>query len=279
MTMKRVPMLTGDVSLTRGLCVLLLFFGAATATSSASAEVIPVGNGTGGDVPTQTLYWESSDARATLVLIPGGAGSLGLKPTQKETRNSFYQALKKLTDTTTGHPGINVVLFDSPGRLDSSPRGYPSSRATADHLSRISSVIRFYKQKTGKPVWLMGHSNGAVSITEFLRYDDPERAPSHLSGLIVSGARKVAYFDERPLDMPVLFLHHERDGCSNADPRASVKNFEQVKKTNTSVTEFRFVKSGEPENSSPCDSGYHMYYGADREMTEALRTFILSNVP
>jgi len=260
----------------RTACLLLLLFGAGT---SASAEVIPVGNGTGGDVPTQTLYWESSDAKATLVLIPGGAGYLGLKPTQKDPRNNFYQALKKLTDTTTGNPGINVVLFDSPSRLDSNPRGYPSSRATADHLSRISSVIRFYKQKTGKPVWLMGHSNGAVSITEFLRYNDPERAPSQISGLIVSGARKVAYFDERPVDLPVLFLHHEKDGCSNADPRASVKNFEQVKETNKSVTEFRFLKSGEPENSSPCESGYHMYYGADIEMNEVLRNFILSNVP
>jgi hypothetical protein len=256
--------------------LLLLLFGAA---APASAEVIPVGHGTGGDVPTQTWYWESSDAKATVVLIPGGAGYLGLKPTQNDPRNHFYQALKKLTDTTTGNPGMNVVLFDSPARLDSNPRGYPSSRATADHLSRISAVIRFYKQKTGTPVWLMGHSNGAVSITEVLRYNDPERAPSQISGLIVSGARKVAYFGGRPVGVPVLFLHHEKDGCPNADSRASVQNFEQVKKTNTSVTEFRFLKSGEAENSPPCESGYHMYYGADIEMTEALRNFILSKVP
>jgi hypothetical protein len=255
---------------------MLLLLGAAT---SASAEVIPVGRGTGGDVPTQTLYWESSDAKATLVLIPGGGGHLGLKATQKDPSKSFYLALKKLTDTTPGNPGINVVLFDSPGELDSNPRGYPSSRATADHLSRISSVIRFYKQKTGKPVWLMGHSNGAVSVTEFLRYADPEKAPSQISGLIVSGARKVAYFDKRPVEVPVLFLHHERDGCPNADPRASIQNFEQVKKTNPSVTEFRFLKSGESEGGSPCASGYHMYYGADIEMTEVLRSFILSNSP
>jgi alpha-beta hydrolase superfamily lysophospholipase len=260
----------------RTACLLLLLFGAAT---SASAEVIPVGNGAGGDVPTQTLYWEGSDAKATLVLIPGGAGHLGLKATQNDPRHYFYRALKKLTDTMTGNPGIHVVLFDSPHPLDLGPRGYPSSRATADHLSRISSVIRFYKQKTGKPVWLMGHSNGAVSITEFLRYNDPERAPSQISGLIVSGARKVAYFGERPVDVPVLFLHHEKDGCANADPRASVQNFEQVKKANKSVTEFRFLKTGEPESGSPCASGYHMYYGADIEMNEALRNFILSNSP
>ena len=265
--------------LVRAACLLLLLFGAASVTPSAFAEVIPVGNGTGGDVPTQTLYWESSDAKATMVLIPGGDGHLGLKPTQKDTTKDFYQALKKLTDTTSGNRGINVVLFDSPTRLNSNPRVYPSSRATADHLSRISSVIRFYKQKTGKSVWLMGHSNGAVSITEFLRYNDPERAPSQVSGLIVSGARKVAYFDERPLDLPVLFLHHQQDGCASADSRVSVKNFEQVKRTNRSVTEFRFLRGGEPENGSPCEGGYHMYYGADVEMNEALRDFILSNVP
>jgi hypothetical protein len=90
----------------RAACLLLLLFGAATASTSASAEVIPVGNDTGGDVPTQTLYWESSEAKATLVLVPGGDGYLGLKPTQEDTRNNFYQALKKLTDTTSRNPGI-----------------------------------------------------------------------------------------------------------------------------------------------------------------------------
>jgi len=247
------------------------------AATPAFAEVIPIPQGARGGVPTQTLHWESADARATLVLIPGGAGQLGLKQTQTDTRHAFYQSLKKLTDTTAGTPGIDVVLFDSPDSMDINPGGYPASRAAADHLSRIGAVVRFYKQKTGKPVWLMGHSNGAVSITEFLRYDDAEKSPAQVSGLVVSGARKGAYFDARPVGLPVLFLHHERDGCANADPRASVGNFEHVKKTNTSVTEFRFVKGGQPGGGSPCSSGYHMYRGAETEMTDALRSFILSN--
>ena len=258
--------------------LLLFLLGAAATATPALAEVIAVGNGTGSDVPTQTLYWESPDAKATLILIPGGNGHIGLRPTQTDTRNDFYQALKILTDATGGNPGMHVVLFDNPTPMTTTNRsGYLTARATADHMSRISSVVRFYKQKTGKPVWLMGHSNGAVSITEFLRYKDPENAPSRISGLIVSSAQRVAYFDSRPIDLPVLFLRHQKDGCPNTvDSRTSLKNFELIQKTNASVTEFKILQSGGAEDRSPCESGYHMFYGAGMEMREALRSFILS---
>ncbi len=225
------------------------------------------------------MFWRSPDAKATLVFIPGGNGQLGLKPTQTDSKNNFYHSFKSLTEGTSGSQRVNVVLFDSPEALDPAPNTYPWSRATKDHLTRISSVIRFYQQKTGTPIWIMGHSNGAVSVTEFTRFDDPDRGPSLLSGLVVSGARTGSHFDDKPLNIPVLFLHHEKDGCREGNPDASVRNFEQVKKTNTVPTEFKFITGGESQGKSPCESGYHMYNGAEMQMIDALRGFILTNTP
>jgi hypothetical protein len=260
-----------------GLAVVLAAVSAVMLAGMACAQVIAVPNGDAVSAPTQTLFWESANAQATLIFIPGGEGQLGLKPTQKDTRNDFYQSLKKLTENQGAGAGTNVVLFDSPEALDSNPRGYPVSRATNDHLSRIGSILRFYKLRAGRPVWLMGHSNGAVSVTEFTRFKDFKNEPSLLSGVVVSGARTGSHF-EGMMNSPILFLHHEKDGCRNASPTASHKNFEKAKLSNTAATRFVFIHGGsDTKEKSPCDSGYHMYNGAEMEMVDAVRDFLLLN--
>ena len=250
----------------------------AIASSSVMAEVIAVPMGGDGSSLTQTMFWESLNAKATLLLIPGGDGKVNLKPTQTDMKNNFYQALKALTQGANGFEGVNVVIFDSPQSLDPAPRAYPVSRATKDHLARIASVVRFYKQKTGTPIWLMGHSNGGISVTEFSRFDDPEGGPALLSGLVLSEARNGSRFNEKIPSIPVLFLHHEKDGCSDATASSSLRNFEELKQANKAPTEFKYITGGETQGN-PCASGHHMYYGSEMQMDDALRDFIFSHTP
>lgn len=243
------------------------------ACEPTAAEVIPVPTADAKGPPTLTMYWEGAESGGVLILIPGGDGQLNLKPRQVSIDNQFYQTLKQL-DQGADPRHFDVVLFDSPDRLDPNPKGYPSSRAAAEHLSRIHSVIEFYKAKTGKPVWLMGHSNGAVSVTEYLRYLAKNGADTQIAGLILSSARNVAYFDAAPLHLPVLFMSHRKDGCADSNPNVSLGNFRQVQGRNTARTAFVFIETGEAEAKSPCESGYHMYNRATEEAVTALRGFI-----
>jgi hypothetical protein len=252
------------------------------ACDQAAAEVIPVSSGEPATSPTLTMYWEGVGSRALLVLIPGGEGQLNLKPNQLDVGNQFYQTLKQLTRGPNPKEILDVVLFDSPERLASS-RSYPTSRATTDHLSRIHGVTQFYREKTRKPIWLMGHSNGAVSVTEYLRYarklgqNNPVAglpiAGLPIAGLIVSGARDAAYFDTAPLDLPILFMLHRKDGCEATDQNAS-GNFRKVQGLNKARTSLVFIETGGPEDKPPCSSGYHMYNGATQEVVTTLRSFI-----
>ena len=85
---------------------------------------------------------------------------------EKDRPGGFYGGvLKPLSDPALTSALFNVVVFDSPVNL---PVGtlYPSSRASADHLMRIDSVVRYYKNKFNLPIWLMGHSNGVPSIVD-----------------------------------------------------------------------------------------------------------------
>src|SRR4029077_9841312 len=86
--------------------------------SSAVAEVIPVPSEALGNSPTLTMYWEGAGSRALLLFIPGGEGQLNLKPTQLDVGNQFYQTLKQLTQGADPTQIFDVVLFDSPERLD-----------------------------------------------------------------------------------------------------------------------------------------------------------------
>lgn len=162
--------------------------------------------------PSKTMYWQGKNSKAVLILVPGGEGYIGLKPEQTDHPFHQFQTLKRLTnsDLTSGH--FDVVLLDSPAPLSPNQR-YPTARGGADHLIRIESVIRYYKEKTGLPVWLMGHSNGGISLTEFVKYAQKNGKLDLISGVVASAIRNESYFNA-PTPFPMLFLHHKTDGCS-----------------------------------------------------------------
>ncbi len=244
------------------------------------AEVVAVPQQTsnaGAPPQTFTLYWPAVKADATLVLIPGGNGHIGISPARTSLANPFYLGLKRLSDPGLSKGNINVVIFDSPYEMDPNSRSYPSGRATDDHLSRIDAVVKFYEGRTGKPVFLMGHSNGAVSVTEYVRYLQRKQAGNTIRGLILSSTRNGTFLNA-PIDLPVMFLHHEKDGCRDSTLEASEKLYQSVRPLNQSGTDFQLVSTGEAQSGFPCNSGYHMFFRADEEVSQRLEAFILANL-
>lgn len=250
------------------LLFLALFF-----SRPAIAQVYPVEPIETGflylSAPTNTFVWESKEAKATLIFIPGGEGQLKLTPDRKDLGGFYGNTLKPLSDPTKTSGLFNVVVFDSPVVLPSATMG---SRATADHMMRIESVVLYYKAKFNKPIWLMGHSNGAVSETEFYRYLQGKKKENLISGMIYSSARNGATFNS-DTNLPVLFLAHEQDGCAGSTPSNSRRVYEDLKKTDKEKTEYVLIKGGSAEAGESCRSGYHMYYGAAEEAYKAIDSF------
>jgi hypothetical protein len=224
--------------------------------------------------PSLTMYFQAPQAKAVLIFIPGGEGNIGLKEGQTDNRFHFFQALKRLTDPTLTSGQTSVVLLDSPYPL-SPGQAYPSARGASDHLIRIESVMRYYKDKTGLPIWLMGHSNGGISLTEFLKYAQKNDKLDLISGMIASGIRNESRF-EAPIPFPMLFLHHQYDGCQYTTPSSAHNNFEKVKKVTSAPAEFIEIKGGQPEPRDPCRSGHHMYFGAGESAAQAIDHFMSS---
>ena len=115
------------------------------------------------------MYRKGKNSKALVIFIPGGEGYVGLKEGELDHPSQLFKTLEKLSNPNLTSGKFDVVLLDSPAEL--SPRQYyPSDRGAFDHMIRIESAIRYYKEKTGLPVWLMGHSNGGISLTEFFKY-------------------------------------------------------------------------------------------------------------
>lgn len=222
--------------------------------------------------PTNTFVWPSPQAKATLVFIPGGEGRLALAADRKNIGGFYGNTLKPLSDPSLTSGSFNVVLFDSPVYL---PVGndYPYSRQSTEHLLRIESVVRYYKELYGLPVWVMGHSNGAVSITELYKMLQINKREGLIAGAIYSSARNGAQFSDST-QLPILFLAHERDACFKSQPERSKAVFEQQQKTNREKMSYVLVKGGDPQSEHACYSGFHMFYGASREAYMAIDQFV-----
>lgn len=220
---------------------------------------------------TLTFVWPAAQAKATLIMIPGGEGQIGLTLDKKDLGSFYGKALKPLSNAEITSGLFNVVIFDSPRLL---PVGttYPNSRATHEHLADIDSVVRFYQEKFNQPVWLMGHSNGAVSITEYYKWLQKKKEDRRISGLIYSSGRNGASFGSTT-QVPVLFLAHEKDGCSKSTNANSRSVFNELKKYNEQKVDYVLLKTGDAEASEPCRSGYHMFFNAYEEAYKAIDAF------
>jgi hypothetical protein len=255
--------------------LLVLASGVWIVPGTACAEVVSVPFNERGflfsDAPTLTFLWPAQAPKATLIFIPGGEGRIGLLP-ERKTLGGFYGAtLKPLSDASLTSGSFNVVVFDSPVIFST-----PYSRQSREHLLRIESVVRYYKELYAKPVWIMGHSNGAVSITEFYKMLQESEKTDLLEGAIYSSARNGARFNDNT-NLPVLFLAHERDGCALSLPSESRTVYEQLRKNDPQRVEYVLIRGGEAQSQHPCSSGFHMFYGASEEAYKAIDKFVESN--
>jgi hypothetical protein len=224
-------------------------------------------------VKTRTIYWAGVESKALIVFIPGGNGILALDREDNVISQPYYRSLKNLSDAqvTTGH--IDVVLIEFPNPLNQQDL---SLRENDEHMTRIKRVIEFYAQKTKLPIWLMGHSNGGVSLGNYVRYLQKNHKLGTIAGLIASAIRnESSFYFKLPLNLPILFIHHMKDQCQSASSEYSIINYNRVRQINNSVTQFQWILGGESENKDPCLSGFHMYFKSEMQMIQSIEQFIV----
>lgn len=261
--------------------VVCLAAGFLACFANAHAEVIPIASTSTGvfasSAPTLTFYWQGKDSKAVLLFIPGGPGQVGLRPDTTEPQGERPQMIRRLSDPEATSGRYDVVLVESPYPLSpNSP--YPSARGTSDHIKRIEAAALYYKQKTGLPVWVMGHSNGGISLTAFVKYLQGEGKTDLISGMVALEVRSESSFAP-PIDFPVLFVHHRKSDCQYVSGSEALKTYEKLKEFDKAPTAFVWITGGEAQGADPCSSGFHVFHNAGPEVAKAIDDFLSTIYP
>jgi len=218
------------------------------------------------DVPT--AYWANSEAKATLIFLPGGDGSFGLANKPNAQPSWILGFINKTEDKKI----LDLVIIDSRTSL-----GYRSDltpRTTSQHIERVKAVIDYYKQKTQLPIYLIGHSNGAISLASFLNKSSENQ--KIISGAIFSGSRNETQVNAK-LNLPLLVLHHKDDPNGWTNPKNAERLFQEIKGKNTSTTDQVWMEGGFDEGDVHT-SGRHMYAGILDKAAVAVKEFIVKNL-
>ena len=71
--------------------------------------------------PSMTIHWPGTNAKALLLVIPGGTGLVGISAEKNDLRQSFFNHLKRLTEPNLTKGQTDLVVLDSPKALTLNP--------------------------------------------------------------------------------------------------------------------------------------------------------------
>jgi hypothetical protein len=241
-------------------CLLLVAgLAAAPAIAAGHLEQMPSRPG------VKLSYWmmETPDAVATVLLIPGGAGGLGLRDGIPASRN-FLTRSRDLFAAA----GYNVAVLGKPTDREDLDTGY---RASGDHVTDLHMLIDRLRTSLGKPVWLVGTSRGSVSAAAAA----VDAEPSSLAGIVLTSSvtggrgRSVPTLALSRVRVPVLVMHHRDDACPSCNPREAPRIVAAL--TSAPVAKLVLVQGGGPPAGDPCEPlHWHGYIGMEREAVDAI---------
>jgi pimeloyl-ACP methyl ester carboxylesterase len=220
-------------------------------------------------------YWwmERPGATATVMLLPGGAGGIGMKDGSPASENFLVRS----RDLFAGSR-FNVAIVGRPSdRQDLD--GY--FRSSADHVQDLRMIAEKLRQESGKPVWIVGTSRGTISAAAAGIALDP----SLVSGIVLTAtvtngkrANPVPLLALSAIRVPVLVMHHRNDACRSCDPRELPWVMDRL--TRAPTKKLLIVDGGGGPTGDECEAlHWHGFIGMEREAVAAIADFIRNPAP
>lgn len=233
------------------------------------------------DIPTRLgvtqrfILLRPENPVATVILFAGGHGGLQIsaKGSIKWGENIFVVRSRKLF----AENGLMVALIDAPSDRQSPPY-LGRFRQTPEHVADIKALIVWLRQQAKIPVWLIGTSRGTQSAAFVAtQLVDEGRA----DGLVLTSTmltddkgRPVPSMNLSNIRIPVLVIHHEKDGCKHCD----FSNMPRLMEKLTAVERKHLITfRGGNNRGDPCKPfAYHGFNGIEQEVVKRIAEWILA---
>lgn len=251
---RRRPLLSAAL-----LCLVLASHSAyaqSTAPVAAKAVDIPTRPG----VTQRFIYLAPANPKATVVLLAGGQGNVQIAPDGSTRNGNFLVRSRQLF----ADAGLAVAVVDAPSDKQSPPY-LGGTRQTPEHTADLLAVMRWLRQQSPLPVWLVGTSRGTQSAAYVAtQLDKAAGGPDGLvltSTILTDTGRAVPRMPVDELKIPVLVVHHTQDGCKACAPADLPQLMDKLARTPAAEL---ITVSGGISQGDPCEArAYHGFNGIE----------------
>jgi predicted alpha/beta-hydrolase family hydrolase len=219
---------------------------------------------------TVDIFWAPiKNAKATLLLMPGGDGGYGSIKGDYPTGNNF------LVRAAPGFAanGFNVAIFGESS--DVGALGY-EERISKQHALDINVVIDHLRRIDPAPVWIVGTSRGTVSaVIAAIARKEPGIAGLVLSSSVTKAGHPGAVQEQELSDIgiPVLLIHHVKDECKVCPPSGVALIAAGL--VNAPIKKVVMVDGGSGPTGNPCAARHwHGFIGMEQEVVDLISKWI-----
>ena len=222
-------------------------------------------------------YWwmERPDAKAILVLLPGGEGGIGMRDGTPHSDNFLVRSRDYFADA-----GYNVAIVGKPTAHHDVDARF---RAPDEHVADLRAVVQKLSG-FGKPVWLVGTSLGTISAAAAAIAQPPLPIAGIVLSSSVTGTSRYTGFSVPMLKLsevrvPVLVMHHKNDSCDVCEPGQAHVIVEAL--VNAPVKKLLLVSGGSMFPTGPACQAlhHHGYIGMEKEAAGDITAFISNPAP
>ena len=256
-----------------GGCVALALCGTAPVACAADAEAVTIDTTFTVKTPPVRLDKPAHRARASVILMTGGNGLLSLDATGTIT-DSTGNFLIRSADLFLRH-GLNVMMADA---TPAHPTGLNfATRLSATHAAELQGFINAAINRWGKPVWVVGTSNGSISTVTAAGF---QPALSGLSGVVLTSSVTVLNAANQPtfnlyvsrITVPAQVVWHQDDHCVSSPPAGSAALFAAIPSAKKASEVF---ERGHSVATDPCGAfSEHGYAGIEQKVVKEIAEFV-----
>lgn len=241
----------------------------ATTLSAVEGRMVSVPSREGVVVP---VFWvPQASAPATMVLLSGGAGTIGkLNGAGWPSSGNF---LIRSGKRFAAH-GFNLAMVAKPSDVEGLD---PHLRVSDRHLEDMRKVLHYLKQQSDVPIWLVATSQSTISAAAVA-------IAEHESGLVagvvltssITSYKIPNAVPKLALDRikgPVLIMHHENDACFACRAYEASHIYDGLR--NASVRKLLLVNGGSEPLGDPCEARHHHgFIGMEQEVVDTIAAWI-----
>lgn len=242
----------------------------------------------------------SADAKATVILLPGGDGWLSIASGQPTRLTGNFLVR---TRTALLGQGFRTVLVDAPSDRQNTTGLTGGFRTTVDHARDLAGVVKhfvpdkyivitlpFFDIKIRIPnrdPWaripgaVVGTSASAVSAALAANLPGAKAGNPNVTGVamtasVTSGADSINNLALASVKQPTLFVHHVNDACSLSPYIDATSSAYNMMVAGTDVS-FKEIVGGTATDTDPCQGGtLHGFSRAGAPALDAIKTWVQS---